>query len=92
MRKLPRGPVALDLELFRKRGDERLRKRAFGKQVAQQVGDLEGEVKRVQTLAVEAREDHFPRQAEHPAGHHRGADFPCGFAAGHVGIPGNARA
>lgn len=86
MGEFPRGFFALDLEFFRERGDEGLGERAFGKEVAQEVGDLEGEVEAVHpaAAAVEAGEHHFARETEHAAGHDGGADFPCGFGRGHV--------
>ncbi len=62
-------------------GHERLRQRAFRKQIAQQVGHPERQIEAIHppAAAKQRGEHHFPQQSQHPARHHGGADFPCGF-------------
>ena len=76
----PGGALVPDGGGLAEHGDEGRRQRPFGEQVAQQVGDAEGDGERVHhaPAAEQGGEDLLARQPEHAAAQHREPDDPRG--------------
>ena len=77
---MPRRVAPFARERTGERGDEGSRHRAFGKEIAQQVRDSEGDVERVHFDATagaeQCREDRLAGDTQHAAGHRGDADEP----------------
>ena len=80
--------LAVGGQLLREGGDERRAHGAFGEQIAHQVGDAEGDAKRVVGVAGAEviGEDRVADQAEDAAGHRRQAEEAGGAGQARSGV------
>ena len=78
---LPHGRLALRHLFVLQEGQEGRSERPFAEQAAEEIGNHEGEVERTldRTGAQEMRVDHFPEQAQNPAGNRGGRHGGAGF-------------